>query len=155
MPKATSCTYSSSVSLTLKIANGNCRRSQESQVEYFLRRAHRNDRKLNKLTKGKPAAYIEKVYSTYEARFNSGKTGRKVIENEIRKMAKLRRSIKRWGEKVLQVTGTGKEWNDVEDIQRRVQVIISHLEEMLCEEMVDPKGLIEAHHSHSLAYQKQ
>jgi hypothetical protein len=39
-------------------------------------------------------------------------------ENEIMKMGKLQRSIKRWGPKVLQEIGTGKEWNEVEDIQR-------------------------------------
>jgi hypothetical protein len=59
------------------------------------------------------------------------------------------------GEKVLQETGTGKESNEVDDIQKRIQNIISHLEEILCEAMVDPIALIEAHHSHSLAYQKQ
>jgi hypothetical protein len=147
------CAYS--IPLMLNLSDQKFRCSQESRVQYLLGQAHRIDRKLNKLTECKPAAYIEKVFSTYEARFNSGKTGRKVIENEIGKMGKLRSSIKRWGEKVLQETGTGKEWNEVDDIQKRIQNIISHLEEILCEAMVDPIALIEAHHSHSLAYQKQ
>ena len=46
---------------------------------------HCIDCTLNKLTWHKPAEYIEKVYYTFEAWFNSGKTGRKIIENEIRK----------------------------------------------------------------------
>jgi hypothetical protein len=54
----------------------------------------------------------------------------------------------------LQETGLGKEWNEVENIKRQIQVIISHLEEILCKVMVE-KGLIEAHQSHSLTYQQQ
>jgi hypothetical protein len=150
MPKAIKRTYSFSVKMNL--AHQNVRCSQESRVQYLLSRAHRIDRKMNALTECEPA-YIEKVYSTYEARFNSGKAGRKILENEIKKMGKLQRSIKRCGERVLQETGMGKEWNEVDDIQKRVQIIISYLEDMLCEAMVDPKGLIEAHRSYSLAYQ--
>jgi hypothetical protein len=100
-------------------------------------------------------AYIEKVYSTYEAQFNKGKTSRKIIEIEIEKMGKLQHSVKRWGEKVLQAAGTGDEWNEVENIRRRVHEVVTYLEEMLCEALLDPKALIEAHHSHNLGYQKQ
>lgn len=99
--------------------------------------------------------YIENIYSAYEAYFNGGGNGTKIFDDEIIKVSKLQRSVSRWGEKVLQEAGVGEEWNEVESIRTQVQVVISHLEDMLCEAMTDPKGLIDAHCSHSLRYQRQ
>jgi hypothetical protein len=108
---------------------------------------------LKKLTKGEPITYIEKIYSAYETQFNNGVTNKKIFDKAIAKMGKLQCLVKRWGDEVLQEAGVADEWNEVEDIRRRVCTVISYLEEMLCEVMVDPKGLIVAHHSHCLSYQ--
>ena len=69
-------------------------------------------------------------------------------------MQKLECSIKRWGNKVLQEAGIGDEWNRIEGTQRQVYRVVSYLEEMLCEVMLDPKELVEAHRSYNLSYQK-
>jgi hypothetical protein len=134
------------------MSNGTFR---HSLLNHYLWRARRVYHKLDKITGGKPTTYIEDVYLACEAYFNNGETGTKILDEEIIKMQKLQDGIRRYAQKVLQEAGAGKEWNEVNDIQTQVNVIISYLEEMLCEAMVDPKALIEAHCTHSLSYQRQ
>jgi len=104
----------------------------------------------------KPAVYIERVYSVYEAHFNGDKPfGTKILDDELAKLYPLQNAIDKWVAKVLQEAGIGQELNEVENIRRQVSEVVSYLEELLCEAMLDPKGLIDAHHSRTLRYQRQ
>jgi len=141
-------------SLTWSPTNFKCRCSHTSRLDHFLNCIRRIDREFDELTGRKPTEYIEEVYSIYEAQVNEGKSGRNILETEISKLGKLQQSIERWGAEVLQLAGVGNEWNEVEGVKRRVRIVVAHLEEILCEAMVDPQGLVESHRSHNLGYQQ-
>jgi hypothetical protein len=120
--------------------------------------AHNQARELEhwfrNITGNSPSTFIENLFGMYEIRLLNDINDLSMVEDAITELDGLRTSVVQCGDGILQTEGHGTQYIYLDNIQKEVQAVIQMLEEVLCEGMAEPLGLLLAHRNRSLMYQR-
>ena len=105
------------------------------------------------LTQGLPLTYIDSVYLSYEKHVEQGYNNIEILKTALTTVAEFRDTLESCAATVLQVSGVGQDWHLVHDIYQSVKYVISVLQEMMCDAMLDPNELLAAYRACSLSFQ--
>jgi hypothetical protein len=95
-----------------------------------------------------PFHYVDALYHLYLINQNNDTFSDATIT-----VARLQKSIRRYQDTVLQLTGVDKEWARCEEIGTCVSNVLKALEDVLCHGMGDLNDLIAIHSRGELLYQ--
>ena len=97
--------------------------------------------------------FIDRLFVTYRSQYQEGFNNLSIFEDAMAELDHIRGSVVVHMDQVLQHGGVGREFLELNRSCERVRSVIQYIEEMCCEAMVDPKGLIDMHDHRRLAYQ--
>jgi len=124
-------------------------------IKYFKKISHRLSIKF----KGGEDEFCEQLYMS-RVKFpdghdshNSELDANTVFEEALASLNKYQSKFNQCSSVILEISGRGAEYDMVEEKLGQVSRVVKHVEEMFCAVMEDPKTLISAHGSGSLAYQ--
>jgi hypothetical protein len=95
-----------------------------------------------------PFHYVDALYHLYLINQNND-----TFRDATITVARLQKSIRRYQDTVLQLTGVDKEWACCEEIGTCVSNVLKALEDVLCHGMGDLNDLIAIHSRGELLYQ--
>jgi hypothetical protein len=121
------------------------------RLAFFLQETQSAEQAFQALIQGSQTTYIENVFITYTRHLHTDDNPLSVIEGAITQMDRIRERLDLCVNGILQEDGVGEGLASAERISREVRTVVRHLEEILCEAMVDT--LLVAHASHRLACQ--
>ena len=130
--------------LTISISGHTDERTQTDELEHRFR---------NIIGKS-PSMFIEKLYRMYEMRLLEDANDLSMLEDAISQLEGLSTSVTQYGDEMLQNEGYSIEYTRLDNIGREVRQVIRMLQEVLCEGLTEPLGLLIAHRNRSLSYQR-
>ena len=120
-------------------------------VRFWRDRASEVKAKLNNLTSGSSYNFVE---SLVKRLISDGDD--QLVQNAVSAASQLLQHIYRCENEVLTIDGIGKHYQDVESIARDVRLLITCLEDVLCNSLSEtPSELQNMFHRHELMYQIQ
>jgi hypothetical protein len=120
-----------------------------------LKLAQKVKKKFTALTQGSPIAYIDSVYIAFERHIEQGHDDLEILKTAMTTVADCQDTLLSCAAAVLQDSGVGQDWNSVNDIYQPVKFVISVLQEMMCEAMLDSNDLLAAYRTFSLSFQRK
>lgn len=120
-----------------------------SKLKYWTSQVHDVSVRFAKLTGGSTVAYVDATLFAF-----LHNTDKDDIRDCIVATSKMRKSVRRYQDEILQLAGVGLEWNKATEVEAQVSEAVVWLEELLCFAMLSSADLESAYNSRSLMYQR-
>lgn len=131
--------------------------SSQSSLKKWTDHSIRRVEALNRVISNSDnqSTYLESVYRRFASQLVAGwRKPQEVLEQAIARLTKIQQELEQCSAAVLQEAGVGVELIAIDGEVKWVRRVQQHLEEMLCEAMIDPNELIAAHNTNQLTYQR-
>ena len=97
--------------------------------------------------------YLDSLCERFTSQLAAKQQPHEVLEEALAKLDDIEHALQRSDAVVLQEAGIGPEFSTVHSELTRVCRLRQHVEEMLCEAMLNPDDLTTAHRKKQLSYQ--
>ena len=105
-------------------------------------------RRLNRTTEGAPRDYVERICSSFLDNLDKD-----LIYEKVVRLGRLQKSAYRHENEVYTLVGVEKEYQTAREVAKKVNVVLSWVEEILCYAMVDAEEVRERYVAKTFMYQ--
>ena len=105
-------------------------------------------RRLNRTTEGAPRDYVERICSSFLDNLDKD-----LIYEKVVRLGRLQKSAYRHENEVYTLVGVEKEYQTAREVAKKVNVVLSWVEEILCYAMVDAEEVREHYVAKMFMYQ--